>query len=133
MADTPLFVLDAKGRWRLAYDDLQWVLQKATGNPDRKTTPVPFKGISFVATHKRILLEVIHEKGVSLTPEAVAKLETLPDTFKEFRSALAAVPELIGGPTEARKPVLGTRTPARPIDTPTRTPNRHDVAIHIAH
>ncbi len=28
MADKPLFNLDAEGRWRLAYDRQQWVLQR---------------------------------------------------------------------------------------------------------
>ncbi len=28
MADEPLFTLDAEGRWRLAYDRQQWILQR---------------------------------------------------------------------------------------------------------
>ncbi len=28
MADRPLFNLDTEGRWRLAYDSNQWVLQR---------------------------------------------------------------------------------------------------------
>ncbi len=31
MTDTPLFNLDAEGRWRLAYDRQQWVLQQRRG------------------------------------------------------------------------------------------------------
>ncbi len=30
MADKPLFNLDAEGRWRLAYDRQQWVIQHRT-------------------------------------------------------------------------------------------------------
>ncbi len=102
MADTPLFTLDADGRWRLAYDDRQWLVQKhrpASG----KTTAV-----AFVATYKRILLDAIREKGVPLTAEAVTRLEALPDTFREF----AGRPKISAA--QARTPVLGTRTPERP-------------------
>ncbi len=35
MADKPLFNLDAQGRWRLAYDSNQWVLQKRAGSSGR--------------------------------------------------------------------------------------------------
>ena len=35
MADRALFDLDADGRWRLAYDALQWIVQR------RKTLPCP--------------------------------------------------------------------------------------------
>ena len=44
-------------------------------------------------THKRILLDVMREKGVPLTPEALAKLDALPATFSEFRSALTYAQE----------------------------------------
>ena len=33
MADTPLFNLDAEGRWRLAYDRQQWVIQRRAQKP----------------------------------------------------------------------------------------------------
>ena len=125
MADILLFTLDADGRWRLAYDELQWILQKRGSKPGAKSSG--FRGVSFIATNKRILLEVIQEKGIQLAPELIERLDALPDTFKEFASTLQQ------GNRQARKPPDGTRTPARPIDTPTRTPNRHDVAIHIAH
>ncbi len=31
MADKPLFNLDTKGRWRLAYDRQQWMIQRRAG------------------------------------------------------------------------------------------------------
>ncbi len=33
MADKPLFNLDAEGRWWLAYDSNQWVIQRRTQKP----------------------------------------------------------------------------------------------------
>ncbi len=71
--------------------------------------------VSFVATYKRILLDVIREKGIELTPEAVTKLETLPATFKEFRSALTTAHAPKEGGREARKPDLGIQTAERPV------------------
>ncbi len=32
MADKSLFNLDAEGRWRLAYDKQQWVIQRGKGS-----------------------------------------------------------------------------------------------------
>ena len=103
MADTPLFTLDAKDRWRLAYDRLQWVLQK------HKPKSGKAQGVAFVATYKRILMGVIREKGVPLTAEAVTQLDALPETFREFISG----PKISGA--EARKPDLGTWTPETPL------------------
>ena len=45
----------------------------------------------------------------------MTKLDALPATFKEFRSALTYAGKPKGGPTEARNGVLGTRTPERPV------------------
>ncbi len=33
MADKPLVTLDTEGRWRLAYDSNQWVIQRRTQKP----------------------------------------------------------------------------------------------------
>ncbi len=83
MKDIPLFDLDADGRWRLAHDDLQWVLQKRRGKPNAKASG--FVGVSFIATKKGIILwSVIREKGIVPSAEAINRLEELPGTFKEF-------------------------------------------------
>ncbi len=102
MADNPLFTLDADGRWRLAYDDRQWVVQKHRPGSGKTTT------VAFVATTKRVLLDVMGEKGVSLSAEAATRLDTLTDSFRVF----AGRPNISAA--QARTPVLGTRTPERP-------------------
>ncbi len=102
MADTVLFNLDADGRWRLAYNDRQWIIQKHRPASDKTTA------VAFIATYKRVLLDVIREKGVSLSAEAVTRLDALPDSFREF----AARPKISAA--QARKPDLGTQTPERP-------------------
>ena len=88
MADKPLFDLDADARWRLAYDPLQWVLQR------RKTLPCPsevgvvaesrWRAVSFIAGDKRVLGRVLGEKGVVVTPEAQARLDAIPERFDDF-------------------------------------------------
>ena len=88
MADLPLFTLDAEGRWRLAYDPLQWIVQR------RKTLPRPsevgdsaepcWRAVSFIGSTKRVLRRVLGERGVVLTADAHARLDALPDRFKTF-------------------------------------------------
>ncbi len=90
MADKPLFNLDAEGRWRLAYDSHQWVIQRRQQNPSVRR----FKGhgmresgwraVSFVGGKKTTLGRLFREKGISLTPEAQARFDALPERFMDF-------------------------------------------------
>ncbi len=88
MADKPLFNLDAEGRWRLAYDSNQWVIQRRKG-PPRPYGVVPGRAsgwmvLSFVGGKKATLERLFREKGISLTPEALARLDALPEHFMDF-------------------------------------------------
>ncbi len=93
MADKPLFSLDAEGRWRLAYDVNQWVVQRRVGTPRRRGSDsaamrsTGWRGISFIGSEKRVLRRVLGEKGVALTAEAQARLDALPDDFPVFIAA----------------------------------------------
>ena len=111
MADKPLFNLDADGRWRLAYDRNQWILQRARKrkSPRRQKPPSsPFEvapgsildwgGVSFVGGKKSTLARVFGEKGISLTPEAQARFDGLPEQFLEF----VAAPERFAERPEAK-------------------------------
>ncbi len=90
MADKLLFNLDAQGRWRLAYDQQQWVLQRRTQKPRARRlrghaiADSGWRGVSFVGSEKRILRRVIREAGVVLTAEAQARLDALPEQFLDF-------------------------------------------------
>ena len=103
MADTPLFNLDAEGRFRLAYDANQWVIQRRARKPStgriegRAARDSGFRGVWFVGSEKRTLTEYIEgERGpplpekdrprIHLTPEAQFRLDTLPNTFRAFQS-----------------------------------------------
>ena len=77
MADTPLFELDAEGRWRLAYDGRQWVVQRRDG---RQT----WRGIAFIGSEKSELWRTFQEQQIWLTTEAVARVDALPDYFFSF-------------------------------------------------
>ena len=88
MADNPLFNLDVEGRWRLAYDKQQWVVQRRVGSPrpgkGAAVRDTGWRAVSFVGSEKRILRRVIREAGVVLTPEAQARFNALPGKFLDF-------------------------------------------------
>ncbi len=93
MTDKPLFNLDAEGRWRLAYDRQQWVLQQRRGKArashieGRSIARSGYEAVSFIGSEKRVLRRVLGEKGVVLTAEAQARLDALPDMFMAFIAA----------------------------------------------
>ncbi len=95
MTDKPLFNLDAEGRWRLAYDRQQWVIQRRTGKPCRRGSDsaamrrTGWRGVSFIGGKKATPPRVLGEKGVVLTAEAQARLDALPERFMDFVAAPA--------------------------------------------
>ncbi len=96
MADKPLFNLDAKGRWRLAYDRQQWVIQQRRGKArashieGRSIARSGYEAVSFIGSEKRVLTRVLGEKRVVLTAEAQARLDALPERFMDFVVAPAS-------------------------------------------
>ena len=90
MADRPLFNLDTEGRWRLAYDRQQWVIQRRAQKPrvrrleGHAIADSGWRGVSFVGGKKATLARLFHEKGISLTPEAQARFDVLPEQFMDF-------------------------------------------------
>ncbi len=91
MADKSLFTLDAEGRWRLAYDAQQWIIQRRKGSarPSNRSgiAESGWRGVSFIGSTKRVLDRCIREAGVVLAPEAQARLDALPETFLDFIAA----------------------------------------------
>ena len=90
MADNPLFTLDAESRWRLAYDAQQWIIQRRTQKArvrrleGHAIADSGWRGVSFVGGKKTTLARLFREKGISLTPEALARLDALPEQFLDF-------------------------------------------------
>ncbi len=93
MADKPLFNLDADGRWRLAYDRNQWVIQRRAQKPrvrrleGHAIADSGWRGVSFVGGKRATLRRLFRERGISLTPEANARLDALPEQFQDFIAA----------------------------------------------
>ena len=91
MADRSLFTLDAKGRWRLAYDSNQWIIQRRKGpaRPANRSgiAESGWRGVSFVGGKKATLGRIFREKGISLTPEAQARFDALPERFTDLIAA----------------------------------------------
>ena len=73
-------IFQLSDKWALGYDRLQWMVMRARKRRGQRE----WRPISFVDTEKTILFRCIREKGVQPTPEAQAKLDALPDTFKEW-------------------------------------------------
>ncbi len=93
MADKPLFNLDSAGRWRLAFDSNQWIIQRRVGRPlsgrsdSSAGATSGWKAVSFVGGKKATLERLFREKGISLTPEAQARFDALPEQFMDFIAA----------------------------------------------
>ncbi len=93
MADNPLFTLDAEFRWRLAYDKQQWVIQRRAQEPrvrrleGHAIADSGWRGVSFVGGKKTTLARLFREKGISLTAEAQARFDALPEQFLDFIAA----------------------------------------------
>ncbi len=75
MADKPLFRLN--DRFRLAYDQHQWVVQHRSG---RST----WRAVAFIGNKKTTLWRTFREREIWLTDEAIARVDALPDHFFGF-------------------------------------------------
>ena len=91
MADRPLFNLDTEGRWRLAYDRQQWIIQRRVGAARPSDSGAVLKSgwqaVSFVGGKKPTLHRLFREKGIDLTNEAQTRLDALPEKFMDFVEA----------------------------------------------
>ena len=93
MADKPLFILDVDGRWRLAYDVNQWVVQRRAQKPRTRRlgghaiTDSGWRGVAFIGSTKATLARVLGERGVVVTAAAAARLDALPERFADLISA----------------------------------------------
>ncbi len=84
------------------YDAQQWVIQRQDRKPStsqiegRAARDSGFRGVWFVGSEKRVLRQYIEgerpplseedRSRIHLTPEARHRLDTLPETFREFQS-----------------------------------------------
>jgi hypothetical protein len=66
--------------WALGFDQYQWMVMRAKKRGDQSY----WNPEAFIATTKRVLLRVLSEKTVQLTPAATAYIEGMPDKFREW-------------------------------------------------
>lgn len=76
------FQLDAEDKWYLGADGEQWIIYRRRVAKGKEQ----FAGQSFIADDKRILHRCIREHGITLTAEATAMIDSLPDNFMEFKA-----------------------------------------------
>ena len=112
MADKPLFKLN--DRFRLAYDQHQWVVQHRSGHST-------WRAVAFIGNKKTTLWRTFREREIWLTDEAIAKIDALPDHFFSFlrlhdpalakrHSIYRAHAVEIGGHTARSRPFEGSGT-----------------------
>ncbi len=70
-------------RWALAYDNLQWVIQRR-GSFDKRSGKYRWSGESFISSNRDILVLTLREKGIVPDPSKMEEVLALPYTFREW-------------------------------------------------
>lgn len=78
--DKVLFTLDAEEKWALGYDPQQWMIMRARKRREERY----WQPVSFIGSCMPVLMRVLAEKGVQLTPEAGAALDAMPSRFLDW-------------------------------------------------
>ena len=81
MADRQFLRLN--DRWALAYDRLQWIIQRR-GSFDKRSGKYRWSGQSFISSNRDILILTLREKGIVPDPGKMEEVLALPYTFKEW-------------------------------------------------
>ena len=68
-------------RWALAYDSLQWIIQK---RESAKGKPEQWRCVSFISSNRDILVLTLREKGIVPDLGKMEGVLALPYTFKEW-------------------------------------------------
>lgn len=79
MADTQFLRLNEK--WALAYDPLQWIIQR---RKSAKGKPGKWCAESFISSNRDILVLALREKGIVPDLGKMEEVLALPYTFKEW-------------------------------------------------
>ena len=82
MKRLPIAIFPLSENWELAYDPLQWILQKRC--VDKIREGYYWQGKHFIAEGKHILLRIIDENEIKVDEEGKRGLESLPTTFREW-------------------------------------------------
>ena len=85
MADKQILAMDADGTWVLAYDDLQWVVQKRQRQPTRKSSG--FEAVTFPGRVSTIW-RTVRERHITVTATASATLTAWSASHREWLTGL---------------------------------------------
>ena len=120
MMDRTLFDLDAAGRWRLAYDSNQWIIQKRGGArrqdaADRAGQEL-WRGITFIGGPKRGLWRSFRELEIMLTDDALTRVDALPDDFLTWwaQARQKEAPQPVKGGARREEAVQAPQPPKNP-------------------
>ena len=116
-------------RWALAYDSLQWIIQKRESAKGKSEN---WRGVSFISSNRDILILTLREKGVVIDTGKMEEVLSLPYTFKEWiglRQNRRAAGLRQGGVDVAAKQSRGgentyhtARSQEGPVSNPYRVP-----------
>jgi hypothetical protein len=96
------------GRWALAADSLQWMLQRRAGQR--------WQSVSFVSSTRDVLVRCMREKGCP-PADAERLLVGLPSTFEEWAGKHVQTPttaDLVDGELPGEPPAPGSADTALP-------------------
>lgn len=82
MADIALFNLTADGKYRLAYDRHQWIVQKRIGKSTARDDG--YRGVKFIGGPKSGLWRSYAQLGIApddLLPDAFDAIDAMPGSF----------------------------------------------------
>ena len=82
MADRLLFPLS--DGLALGADDNQWMLLRGR----KRHAETTWQPVAYIASTKTNLLLCMAEKGIRLTADAQARLDDVPESFLDFRTAI---------------------------------------------
>ena len=98
-------IIRLNDRWALSADNLQWIVEHYR--------PPKWRAVAFIASNKAVLMRVLREKGVDITPNAKDALDHLPDTFREWKSKQEAEHSEPPGRSSCAYEISGIDRPVR--------------------
>lgn len=81
---TDRIILELSPAWFVLADDQQWIVAKSEKTTDAarfKRRQARFKAVGYVGGRKATLERLTREKGVPITPESQAVMDTWPHDF----------------------------------------------------
>ncbi|OUR77312.1 hypothetical protein A9Q83_11460 [Alphaproteobacteria bacterium 46_93_T64] len=74
------FLFELTDGWALLYDNRQWMICRAR----KRHAQEVWHPVSFIESTKTALLVCMRQKGIVPTPEAQAKLDKMPERFRDW-------------------------------------------------